>query len=195
VRTFISEYQRNFIELLSSVVVTDSEGKFLSIDDGIEDICTIIETRSPQSGKVMFIGNGGSAAIASHMALDFWKNGGIKSMCFNDSSLLTCIGNDYGYQHVFEKPIEMFACGADTLIAISSSGRSENILRGVDAAATKGCEIITLSGFDDDNPLRKMGTYNIYVSARQYGPVEIIHLYICHWILDAIINEKNKNLV
>ena len=91
------------------------------------------------------------------MAIDFWKNGGIKAISFNDGPQLTCIGNDYGYKHVFEKPIEMFTDFGDILVAISSSGRSENILLGVQAAKLKGCRIITLSGFDENNPLSSMG--------------------------------------
>ena len=56
---------------------------------------------------MIFIGNGGSAAIASHQAVDYWKNGGMRAIAFNDASLLTCISNDFGYPQVFEKPIEM----------------------------------------------------------------------------------------
>ena len=91
------------------------------------------------------------------MAIDFWKNGGIKAISFNDASQLTCLGNDYGYGYIFEKPIEMFAETGDVLIAISSSGKSENILRAAKCAYRKGCKIITLSGFEADNPLSGMG--------------------------------------
>ena len=128
------------------------------------------------------------------MSTDYWKNGGIRAIAFNDSSLLTCISNDYGYKHVFEKPIEMFAEKGDILIAISSSGKSENILRGVQAARTSQCKVITFSGFKNDNPLRSMGDYNFYVPSPAYGPVEIIHLSICHCICDAIIQEKSKSI-
>ena len=78
----------------------------------------------------------------------------------------------------------------DALIAISSSGKSENILRGVDVAQSKGCSVITLSGFDKSNPLRSKGIYNFYVPANDYGPVEITHQYICHCILDTIMSVK-----
>src|SRR3989338_10846589 len=96
--------------------------------------------------KVILIGNGGSAAIASHEALDFWRGSGIPAISFNDPAHLTCIANDFGYEHVFSRPIEIFAQKGDILIAISSSGRSENILKGVQAARQKGCYVITLSG-------------------------------------------------
>lgn len=189
VRKFIADYCKNFVDLLNSVRVTDKKGRELNICDAVENICTLIKKQSAKGGKVIFIGNGGNAAISSHMAIDFWKNGKIKSTAFNDSSLLTCISNDFGYEHVFEKPIEFFAEKNDILFAISSSGKSENILKGINAAKSKECNIITLSGFDKNNPLCSMGEYNFYVPSNKYGPVEVAHQYICHLILDAIISD------
>jgi D-sedoheptulose 7-phosphate isomerase len=101
---------------------------------------------------------------------------------------LTCISNDYGYEHVFEKPIEIFSQKEDIIFAISSSGESENIVRGVNAARLKECSVITLSGFKDDNRLCTMGDINFYVSSGKYGLVEVIHHSICHCILDTIAN-------
>jgi D-sedoheptulose 7-phosphate isomerase len=135
----------------------------------------------------MFIGNGASAAISSHMAADFSKNGNMRAMAFNDAPLLTAVSNDLGYQYVFERPLTMFADEGDVLFAISSSGRSENILRGVQVARAKGCMIITLSGFETDNPLCTLGEMNFYVPSLNYGPVEVIHHSICHSILDVIM--------
>ena len=131
----------------------------------------------------MFVGNGGSATIASHMAIDFTKNGGIRALSFNDGAALTCLGNDLGYENVFSKQIEMLATNKDLLVAISSSGSSQNILNAVGAARAKGCEIITMSGFSAQNPLRKLGDLNLYVASREYGFVEAAHLGLCHaWI-------------
>ena len=127
------------------------------------------------------------------MATDFWKNAGIRTTVFNDSSLLTCVSNDYGYEHVFAKPIEMFANTGDVLFAISSSGESENILRGAHAARSKECSVITLSGFKDNNSLSTMGDYNFYVPSQEYGPVEIVHHSICHCILNTIVNHKERH--
>ncbi|MEW6103494.1 MAG: SIS domain-containing protein, partial [bacterium] len=179
---------KEFIELLGLIRVSDKEGNRLALFYGIELACKIIKER--KDNKIFFIGNGGSAAIASHMAIDFWKNGGIKAFAFNDSSLLTCISNDVGYKYVFEKPLLMFANKNDILFAISSSGKSENIIRGVDAALNKGCSVITLSGFDENNPLSSMGNINFYVPKDRYGPVETIHQYLCHYILDIILYER-----
>ena len=188
---FAEDYYRNLFGCVDSIRVTDSQGAPMRFAEGVERAMEVIKAR-PGTGKIMFIGNGGSAAISSHMATDFWKNGGMRASAFNDSSLLTCIGNDYGYPNVFEKPIEMFGDAGDVLIAISSSGRSQNILLGVKAARARGCSIITLSGFDGDNPLSSMGDVNFYVPSRAYGPVEVIHHSICHCILDTILSSKKS---
>ena len=188
---FIESYSKDIINLINTIEITDNLGTDLDICKGVETICCLIKNNICRGSKVLFIGNGGSAAIASHMVIDFWKNGKMPAMVFNDSSLLTCISNDFGYQHVFEKPIEMFAGTGDVLFAISSSGKSENILRGVVAARTKGCKVVTLSGFKEDNPLRGMGDLNFFVSSMEYGLVEVVHQYICHWILDTIMASKN----
>ena len=133
--------------------------------------------------------------MASHLSADFWKNADLKAVAFNDIALLTAVSNDYGYQHVFEKPVEVFADKGDVLVAISSSGKSENILNAVKAARSKHCDIITLSGFKEENPLRKLGDINFYVQSGSYGPVEIIHHSICHCILDTIIQHKDNTKI
>ncbi len=165
-----------------------ADRKSASLAEGLEAAIRLVTEQTRAGRKVIFIGNGGSAAIASHQAVDYWKNGGMRAIAFNDSSLLTCISNDYGYQHVFEKPIEMFAERGDVLIAISSSGRSDNILRGCKAGQAGGCRLITLSGFNPDNALRSMGLVNFYVPSHSYGHVEIAHLALSHCIVDTIIH-------
>jgi D-sedoheptulose 7-phosphate isomerase len=189
VSTEYISYYKTLSLLFNSIKVTDKEGNEIEFFRGIENVCSLIRLKVDSGCKLMFIGNGASASIASHMATDCWKNGGIRAVAFNDSSLLTCISNDYGYKYVFEKPIEMFADNGDILFAISSSGKSENILKGVHAAKARECNVITLSGFKDDNPLNVMGDYNFFVPAQEYGPVEIIHHSICRSISGNIIHD------
>ena len=131
------------------------------------------------------VGNGGSASIASHQSVDYWKNGGIRASAFNDSSLLTCLSNDYSYAEVFSKAVEMFGEEGDMIYCISSSGKSQNILNAAKSAKEKKCTVITFSGFEESNPLRKEGELNFYVPDFSYGFVEILHLFIIHSILDA----------
>ncbi len=170
--------------LLTNVAATDDQGRSSDLAAAMDVILQKIQAMNKAQGKIIFIGNGGSAGIASHQAVDYWKNGKIRATAFNDASLLTCVGNDYGYAHVFEKPIEMFAQSQDILFAISSSGQSENILRGVGAAKKIGCQAVTFSGFAPENPLRALGDINFYVASQEYGPVEISHLTLSHYLLD-----------
>ena len=136
------------------------------------------------SGKLMAIGNGGSAAIASHMQNDVCKAVGVRSLVFTEQPLLTALANDDGYETVFETPVKLWAEPGDVLVAISSSGRSQNILRAVQAATERHCEVVTLSGFDEANPLRDMGAVNFHVASDVYGLVENVHGALTHYITD-----------
>jgi len=186
----IHQYFERLAALFSSVEVTDLDQGRVELSRGLLAAVDLIATQTAMGRKVMFIGNGGSAAIASHQAVDFWKNGGMRAIAFNDSSLLTCVGNDFGYAQVFVKPVEMFADPGDVLVAISSSGRSENILSAVNTARKKECRVITMSGFAADTPLRLRGDLNFHVASDSYGHVEIVHLTLCHCILDTIMSRR-----
>jgi D-sedoheptulose 7-phosphate isomerase len=190
----VERYFRNLKDVIDSVRVIDGDGGLFNISEGIEMASEMVLTLTDIDKKLMFIGNGASAAISSHMAADFLKNGGLEAIAFNEGPLLTCMGNDYGYQHVFEKPIERMAHSGDILVAISSSGKSENIILGAAAARLKGCRIITLSGFEPHNPLLYLGDINFYVSSNMYGIVEVIHHAICHCVLDTLVHMKNPGI-
>ena len=173
---WFADYFDELAALPKRIEVTDASGASSTFDEGLaalhERLCTRIKETS---AKIMFVGNGASAAISSHMAVDYCKRGGLRAISFNDSALLTCISNDCGYEQVFATPIQMLADAADLLIAISSSGRSPNIIQAAEAAREIGCCVITLSGFEPSNPLRKLGDMNFYVPSREYGFVEILH--------------------
>lgn len=174
------------------VQVTSASRQALALEDGLAQALSLIDTCARAGGKLMFIGNGGSAAIASHQAVDYWKNGGVKAVAFNDPSFLTCLSNDYGYERVFSEPINAFAQPGDVVIAISSSGRSPNILRAVEAARARACQVMTLSGFDDSNPLRALGELNFYVPSHGYGIVEVTHLMLLHAVLDDLCSRRQS---
>jgi len=189
----VEQYFRHLGSLLRNILVTDKNGKALSFNIGIEFCVNKIEKAGYDGKNLFFIGNGASASIASHAATDFWKNVGIRASAFNDSSLLTCISNDFGYKYVFEKPLCMFADSDDILFSISSSGKSENIILATKTARRNNLKIITLSGFKKNNPLRKLGDINFYVPYSDYGFVEVIHTAICHCFVDMTkISFKKK---
>ena len=149
---------------------------FKDIDPAeLEKSAHLIREAGARNGRIFFGGNGGSAAIASHAAIDFTKAAGISSECFNEASLITCFANDYGYQHWLEKALEFHASRHDVAILISSSGRSPNILNAAKKARELGMTLITLSGFDADNPLKALGDVNLWVESRSYNIVENVH--------------------
>jgi D-sedoheptulose 7-phosphate isomerase len=197
---FISKYSVEFLKAVNAIEVTNGLGQQLGFTRGIELSVDILLQLKTGDKRIYIVGNGGSAAIASHAAIDLWKNGGIPTLTFNDSSLLTCISNDIGYEEVFSTPLEMFASKDDLVISISSSGNSENILKACQTARRKECQLITLSGFSQENKIRSLGNINFFVPSFSDGFAEIIHQYILHCILDSkmyCMDSKdifNKNL-
>jgi D-sedoheptulose 7-phosphate isomerase len=169
---------------LRGVAVTGRDGSAQTLEQGCEWLRGAARATHQAGNKLMFIGNGGSAGIAGHLAIDFSKNGNLRALAFNDPMALTCVGNDLGYANVFAKQIEIHARPGDLLVAISSSGRSPNILAAVAAARARDCAVATYSGFAPDNDLRRLGDVNFYVAASEYGFVEISHLALCHAVLD-----------
>ena len=122
------------------------------------------------------------------MQNDLCKAVGVRAMVFNEPPLLTALSNDHGYGCVFERPVELWATTDDVLLAISSSGQSENILRAVQADEARGCHVITLSGFRADNPLRQMGDVNFYVPSHVYGYVEVAHMALAHFLTNRAMS-------
>src|SRR5260370_1111303 len=130
-----------------------------------------------RGGRVIFIGNGGSAGIASHLAIDLSKNAGVPATCFNDASAITCLANDYGFEEWLAHAVRLNARPGDCLVAISVSGRSKNILNAVAKAREMKLEVVTMSGMSPDNPLRSLGDVNYWVDSRSYNIVETAHQF------------------
>lgn len=188
----VEAYLAGFMDLLKNILVSDGKSQEMSFPEGIHHTIDILQRMDNKNGKIMFVGNGGSAAIASHFAIDYWHAGGLRAMDFNSGPLLTCITNDHGYESVFSIPIEKFGEPGDVLIAISSSGNSKNILNAVAAARNRSCKVVTLSGFQNDNALKRLGDLNFYVPISHYGYVELTHKVILHCVLD-ILKEQSQN--
>jgi len=184
VQTF-SEYSQGLHRLLSLIEVTAAIGESISLEEGMEHAISTILSKKSDGRKIIVIGNGGSAAIASHMQNDLCKAVGVQSLVFNEAPLLSALSNDLSYGAAFEVLVNLWAEEGDILIAISSSGQSENIIRAADAAKKKGCSVITLSGFKKDNPLRNRGVINFYVPADHYGFIELGHSILTHYLSDA----------
>lgn len=153
-------------------------------DTALEMAFQMLLTLRACGGIAYVIGNGGSAGIASHFCTDLIKALKIPSSTLFDSNMMTCLSNDYGYDQVFSYPLEQVLKPQDLLIAISSSGKSPNIVGAAAVALRKKTPVITLSGFSSQNPLRAMGDLNFWVDRSHYGLVEMLHFILLHTIID-----------
>ncbi|MBO6837984.1 MAG: SIS domain-containing protein [Alphaproteobacteria bacterium] len=185
--TPIATYAETVSALVRDGVSTDRDGAAASIDNGLATACRLLTELKSGGGVLRIVGNGGSAAIASHMSVDFSKRGGIAAVAHNDAGMLTCLSNDLGYDQVYAHQIGLHGRAGDLLIAISSSGRSANILNACNSARDKGMKIVTLSGFKSDNPLRRLGDVNFYIASEEYGPVELSHMMLLSAAIDMLL--------
>lgn len=182
------DYLDKIKNLLDHIIITDRKLEQYEYNDGINKAVEILKKCKTQRGCLYICGNGGSAGIAQHMTADFLKNGGIRTYNMYGQSTITCISNDLTYEYVFCKQLEMLAEDSDILIAISSSGESENIIKAIyEMQRVKGT-VITFTGFQEENQIRKMGDINIYVPSEQYGMVESVHNLILQQMVDEIVD-------
>lgn len=155
----------------------------------LEKIAQSLKLLKKKNKKVIVIGNGGSAAIASHISVDLTKNTKIRSINFNEADLITCFSNDYGYKKVFSKSLEFYADKGDIVIIISSSGRSKNLIEAAKFCKRNKIKLFTFTGFSKSNPLRKMGNINLWANSKAYNIVENIHQIWLLSIVDRIIGK------
>lgn len=139
--------------------------------------------------KVIMAGNGGSAAIASHCAVDFTKNAGVRCINFNEADLITCFANDYGYEWWLAKALEFYADPGDLVILISSSGKSPNMVNAARFSRERGLKVVTFTGFASDNPLKTLGHLNVWVDSRAYNVIEMTHHIWLLAVCDLIIGD------
>ena len=178
----MNSFFSNYFELINIAIQSTD-------DAALKDAAARIKQVAASGKKIILVGNGGSAAIASHVAVDFVKAAGIRAINFNEADLLTCFSNDYGYDRVFEKAVKFYGDEGDILILISSSGQSENILKAAEKAKEMKMGVISFSGFKIDNPLRNLGDLNFWVESNAYNIVEMTHHIWLVAIVDYIIGD------
>lgn len=139
------------------------------------------------NSEIILLGNGGSNAISAHMAEDYTKALNKKGIAFTDGARLTCYANDYGYENAFKQFLKEFSTTNSTVILISSSGNSKNILNCAEYCVENNIEFIILSGFDPNNSLRKIyknkALVEFWVDSKDYGIVECVHEIILHSVI------------
>ena len=167
----------------------------------VGEIIQAIELAQNNRQQVFVIGNGGSAATASHMMNDLCKGTlghkgdapwpRLRVIALTDNvSLMTAWANDTDYNHIFSEPLKNLAERGDLLVAISASGNSPNILAAVEAAKQIGVKVIGLTGFGGGK-LAKLADISFVVPSDGYGPVEDVHMILDH-IITGYLYEKLK---
>ena len=172
--------------LITAAEFKDGQGNPIPYQNGFEDILNLLKEIRKKRACVFLVGNGGSAAIVSHVFNDFINIGKLRAFTLHESSLVTCMSNDYGYENVYSKPLAILAQKNDLLIAVSSSGKSPNIINAANHIKKVGGKVITLSGFNKDYPLRKMGSVNFWLNSSDYGLVEVGHMFFLHCLSDHL---------
>jgi|TARA_B100001964_G_scaffold200814_1_gene228143 D-sedoheptulose 7-phosphate isomerase len=125
--------------------------------------------------KVIIVGNGGSAAMASHVSVDLTKQCGIRSVNFNEADLITCFANDYGHDNWMKEAIRKYYDRGDLVIQISSSGNSKNHVVCANFCKKRNINLITFTGFGGYNKLAKIGKVNFWLDSENFNQIEMAH--------------------
>lgn len=184
-------YAETIGALLTRTDATDQKGRILDMDAALalwRDATLEVRRREQE---IVLIGNGASASMASHCAADIMKNCQVRTRVLTDLSMISALGNDEGYNKVYSLPLQWCMREGDMLVAVSSSGKSPNVLEAVNMARQKGALVVTLSAFEVDNPLRSLGHWNFYVGASNYGWAESCHAAILHRWMDIVVELAN----
>ncbi len=175
-------YNKYFQEISSFIQNVDH--------DDLQDASLLLEKTSNQKGKVILVGNGGSAAMASHVAVDLTKAANIRAINFNEADLITCFANDYGYENWVTEALRAYADPNDLIVLISSSGQSDNIVNAAKITQSMGMKLITLSGFSESNPLRSLGDVNLWIDSDNYNYIEMTHHIWLLAMVDHVISRQ-----
>jgi D-sedoheptulose 7-phosphate isomerase len=176
-----TKWMKNYFELYNDAIYNDK------IFEDLLSLKSLMESVNRKNGKVVLFGNGGSAAIASHVAVDLVKNASIKSTTYNEYDLITCLSNDYGFSRWMEKAIEYYCTDNDLVILISSSGNSENVINAAKKCKEMNIKVTTFTGFDSNNQLKQLGNINFWLDSKAYNIVEMTHQIWLLGVVDAII--------
>ena len=174
--------------------------KLSALEDKVNNICDIIHNSFKKTGKLLLCGNGGSAADSQHIAAEFIgrfeiERGPLPAIALTtDSSVITCLSNDYDYEKIFSRQIESLGNTDDCLLAISTSGNSKNIINAIEAANKIGITTIGLLGNEGGKAIN-LCKHNITISSHKTARIQEAHIFILHSIC-GIIDRKivNNNL-
>jgi D-sedoheptulose 7-phosphate isomerase len=128
-----------------------------------------------RKAKMLFFGNGASASLAEHGAVDFTKQGKVRSITCHDPNLITCFANDFGYDHWMAKAIELHADVGDVVVLISCSGTSPSVVNAAKTAKAMSLTVVSFTGRDAGNPLKQLSDLAFWVPSHSYNLIENTH--------------------
>ena len=142
--------------------------------------------------SIILLGNGGSASICSHVAVDLSQNAKVTAINFNESNLITCLSNDYGYAKWMEKALEIYHDSYDTVVILSCSGNSKNLVNAAKYALKNKLNLVTITSQTKNNKLKLINKkgLNIWINTKSYNQAEIMFNSILLMIVDLIIGKK-----
>lgn len=179
-QTFLTDYFEDYRRLLVNNDVMETISEFAELARSVRDA----------KGKLMFAGNGASASIAEHGAVDFTKQGKVRGVTFHDPNLMTCFANDFGYDHWMAKAIEHYGDAMDAVVLISCSGESPSVVNAAEKAREMGLKVVTFTGRDPGNALKARGDVNFHVPSHAYNVVENLHAIWLTAAIDLIIGKS-----
>jgi D-sedoheptulose 7-phosphate isomerase len=167
------------------------------IQDDIVKVCEIVKDAIRGKNKILLCGNGGSAADAQHISSEFTGRYKIEREPLNaislttDTSALTAIGNDYGYEFVFDRQVKALANRGDVLIGISTSGNSKNIINAFESAEKIGCKTVALIG-KDGGKMKDIADCSIIVPSNDTPRIQEMHILIGHILCESVDSMYKK---
>jgi len=182
------EWLTNRLEEYRHSLTLNSE----KIINNLEEFKKVVLDIRNKGKTIYFAGNGASTTIASHGSLDFTNQLGVKCHALNDPNFITCFANDFGYDDFMARSLKLYAEKGDAVVLISSSGQSQNVVNAAKVAKEKNCTIITLSGFEPDNPLRSLGDINLWLDSKEYNIIECIHMFWLVMVCDSIAHDESE---
>ena len=161
-------YVKEYFDTLYSKLNSENVIKF-------NQLIKLIKEVKRKKKKLILVGNGGSAAMASHVAVDFTKTCKIRAINFNEADLITCYGNDYGFENWITEALISYGDAEDLVVLISSSGQSKNIVNAAKFCNKKKINFATFTGFKKNNPLKKISKISFWVNSNSYNIIEMTH--------------------
>ena len=175
----IDDYLQNYFALLKSNNVVQQ----------LQDLSARLQKQRANKGRLLIFGNGASASIASHAALDFTKQGKLETLCFHDPALITAYANDYEYKNAFKEILISYSNTSDIVFLVSVSGESPNLIEVAKEAKAKGIYSVSFTGRYSDNSLSLITDEKFWVDSHAYNIVENIHSIWITTLIDYLVGK------